>query len=175
MRELETIHNQVLRLVLGAFPTSPVESLYSEANECSLSLRREKLAKQYYTKLYSCTTNSAHECVFSPNYKGLYERKETAIKPFGLRMENSFQECAIDKNTIHESFVSEHPPWMLKQPNVILDLTKHTKSNTNSAVFIEAFNNILEQYPDHQYIFTDGSKDDEKVGCAAIIKEDIRL
>ena len=39
---LDTVHHQGLRLALGAFRTSPVESLYVEANEPSLYLRREK-------------------------------------------------------------------------------------------------------------------------------------
>ena len=37
---LDTVHHQGLRLSLGAFRTSPVESLYVEANEPSLENRR---------------------------------------------------------------------------------------------------------------------------------------
>ena len=43
---LDTVHHQGLRLALGAFRTSPVESLYVEAQESSLYLGREKLALQ---------------------------------------------------------------------------------------------------------------------------------
>ena len=51
LRCLDSIHHLGLRLALGALRTSPVESLYVEANEAPLSLRREKLALQYYSKL----------------------------------------------------------------------------------------------------------------------------
>ena len=61
-----------LRLALGALRTSPVESLYVEANEAPLSLRREKLALQYYTKLQSCPSNPAFECTIDPKYKELF-------------------------------------------------------------------------------------------------------
>ena len=40
--ELDTVHHQGPRLALGAFRTSPVESLYVEAEEPSLHLRREE-------------------------------------------------------------------------------------------------------------------------------------
>ena len=40
---LDTVHHQGLRLALGAFRTSPVESLYVEAEEPSLYLRRNLL------------------------------------------------------------------------------------------------------------------------------------
>ena len=43
----DTVHHQGLRLALGAFRSSPVESLYVEAEESSLYLLREKLALQY--------------------------------------------------------------------------------------------------------------------------------
>jgi len=41
LKTLDTIHHQGLRLALGAFRTSPIESLLVEANEPSLALRRE--------------------------------------------------------------------------------------------------------------------------------------
>ena len=46
LRKLDSIHNQGIRLALGAFRTSPVNSLYAEANEPSLNLRRKKLSLQ---------------------------------------------------------------------------------------------------------------------------------
>ena len=53
-RELETIHHLGLCIALGAFTIFPIENLYIEANEPPLSLRRYKLALQYYIKLISC-------------------------------------------------------------------------------------------------------------------------
>jgi hypothetical protein len=43
LQMLDTIHHQGLRLALGAFRTSPVESLYAEAGEPSLHLRRKNV------------------------------------------------------------------------------------------------------------------------------------
>ena len=44
LQMLDTVHNQGLRLALGAFRTSPVSSLNVETDEPSLWLRREKLS-----------------------------------------------------------------------------------------------------------------------------------
>ena len=57
---LDTVRHQGLRLSLGAFRTSPVESLYVEAN---LENRRIKLGMQYATKLKACPSNSPYDCV----------------------------------------------------------------------------------------------------------------
>ena len=51
LQMLDPIHNQGLRLALGAFRTSPVASLYVEADEPSLYSRREKLSLQYAIRL----------------------------------------------------------------------------------------------------------------------------
>ena len=48
LQMLDPIHKQGLRLVLGAFRTSPVASLYVEADEPSLYSRREKLSAICY-------------------------------------------------------------------------------------------------------------------------------
>ena len=62
-----------LRLALGAFRTSPVASLYVEADEPSLTSRREKLSLQYAIRLAENPSNPAHEVTFPPKYTDLYE------------------------------------------------------------------------------------------------------
>ena len=51
LQVLDPIHNQALRLCLGAYHTSPCQSLYAETNELSLNLRRKKLSMNYTLKL----------------------------------------------------------------------------------------------------------------------------
>ena len=61
LQMLDPIHNQGLRLALGAFRTSPVASLYVEADEPSLYSRREKLSLQYAIRLAANPSNPALE------------------------------------------------------------------------------------------------------------------
>ena len=76
----DPIHNQGPRLALGAFRTSPVASLYVEADEPSLYSRREKLSLQYAIRLAAYPSNPAHEVAFPPNYVELYEQKPKAMQ-----------------------------------------------------------------------------------------------
>ena len=83
---LNTIHQQGLRLDLGAFRTSPVESLYVEAGELPLEQRRIKLSLQYITQLRSTPSNPAYECVFRPNHEHKYLKITKVTAPLGIRM-----------------------------------------------------------------------------------------
>ena len=69
LQMLDTVHNQGLRLALGAFRTSPVSSLNVEADEPSLWLRREKLSLQYAIRLAANPTNPAFEVTFPPQFQ----------------------------------------------------------------------------------------------------------
>ena len=75
---LDPIHSQ------GAFRTSPVASLYVEADEPSLYSPREKLSLQYAIRLAADLSNPAHKVTHRPIYVDLYEQKSKAFKSFDM-------------------------------------------------------------------------------------------
>ena len=83
---LDPIHNQGVRLCLGAFRTSRVESLYVDAHEPSLGARRAWLSLQYPTKITSLPNHPAHNTVFDNKYMKLFDARPSAIRTFGLRI-----------------------------------------------------------------------------------------
>ena len=70
-----TIHHQGIRLALGAFWTTPADSLLVEANEPSLNDRREKLPSQFALKLKSNRSNPTYNTVFRPKYFTIFQNK----------------------------------------------------------------------------------------------------
>ena len=50
LEALDVLHRQGIRLCLGAFKSSPIESFYVEANEPPLEFRRKELAMRYALK-----------------------------------------------------------------------------------------------------------------------------
>ena len=165
---LDTIHHQGLRLALGAFRTSPVESLYAESNEPSLYTRREKLSLQYTTKLAANPKNAAHNCVFNPKYERFYNNTPSAIKPLGLRILPLLEQANISIKNVQPFSLPSKEPWTQNPPRVILDLHKNKKSEVDSHIFKTEFLEIKSAYKHYMSIYTDGSKQDEKVACAVI-------
>ena len=80
---LDPVHNQGLRLCLGAFRTSPLESLYVDAHEPCLGARRAKLSLQYASKIKSLPKHPTltHDAVFDNKYMKLFD-----ARPNGLRI-----------------------------------------------------------------------------------------
>ena len=136
---LDAVHHQGLRLCLGAYRTSPVESLYAEANEPSLEHRRIKLGLQYATKLRAYPSNPAYDCVFNPLYQDIYQKHENKIPPFGIRIKPHIDACDINLDTIIPSAIPKCPPWELPKPVFIFDLRQHKKSTTNPLIIQQHF------------------------------------
>ena len=111
------VRHQGLRLALGAFRTSPVESLYVEAEEPSLYLRREKLALQYTIRLAANPSNHTFKVTFplhiSEDIRQLYENIPRAIKSFGLRADLLLQSANIIQDKIENHSVPEIPSWCI--------------------------------------------------------------
>ena len=118
LKQLDPIHHESLRLVLGAFRTSPIDSLYAEAHEAPPQIRSEKLALQYYTK--SSPSNPTYDCTFDPKYRQYFDQKKKSIRPFGFRVEPILKESTILLYNIHKSILPQIPPWIIKNPKVNL-------------------------------------------------------
>ena len=165
---LDPIHNEGLRLCLGSFRTTPAESLYVQANEPSLYYRRDKLSLQYAAKLSANSTNATYKCVFEPSYQEIYDKRQKAIRPFGLRIQPKIEAAGLNLDQVAEQLIAEIPPWTIQIPRIIFDLCQFKKSETDNSIFINSFHEILECYKDYVHLYTDGSKDGAKVGAALV-------
>jgi hypothetical protein len=108
-------------ICLGAFRTSPIQSLQVETNELPLNLRREKLTLQCITKLKSTPDNPAYTCVFEPNYTLLFKANPSVIPTLGVRVKELLLDSLIQFECIDKSSsLSPVPPWLLKPPRIHL-------------------------------------------------------
>ena len=128
---LDPIQNHALRLCLGAFRTSPVESLQAQANEPSLASRRNRLAVLYALKIRSNPKNPTFENIFNHRdiYKLAFERKTKTIPTFGIRIENLLNNIAIDLSTIAIHHIPSIPLWTINLPTINFAMQVNNKSS----------------------------------------------
>ena len=167
LAKLDPVHNQGLRLSLGAFCSSPVESLYVEAHEPPLEIPRDKLALRYVLKLKANPENPAYDVVFNPKHQELYKDKESATDSFGIHCKKLLKEAKIDVGEIAINNISDVPIWDSKPVTVDFTLSEFDKSST-STIFKSRFNELREKYSDFCHIYTDGSKVERKVASAYV-------
>ena len=70
------------------------------------------------------------------------------------------EEANIDVDSIAPTTVPDTPSWLMHIPIMLYNLNVSKKSETDQS--------ILQIYNDHQFIFNDGSRDDQKVGCVFV-------
>ena len=168
LAKLDPVHNQGLRLSLGAFRSSPVESLYVEAHEPPLEIRREKLALQYILKLKANPGNPAYDAVFNLKYQILYADKESATDSFGIHCKKLLKKAKIDVGEIAINSIPDVPIWDSEPVTVDFTLSEFDKSSISSTVFKSRFNEVKQKYLDFCHIYTDGSKVETKVASAYV-------
>ena len=109
LQTLLPVQNQASRICLGAFRTSPKESLEVEADELPLDLRREKLALQYVLKLKSNQANPSYSCVFKPQNIEIFNKKPKVIPPLGIRIQVALKDLDVNLDVIAKyQFLKPH-------------------------------------------------------------------
>ncbi len=165
---IDPIHNKGLRICTGAFRSSPVCSLYVEANEPPLYIRRIKLSLQYANQLMSNEKNPAYHTVFTPNCSDHFERNGRAIKPLGIRLEEHLENIGFDVDDIEQFAYSRVPPWKFIVPDTCFSLSQYKKADTDPVLFRTYFSELEDQFVDYVHIYTDGSVDGHVASCAVV-------
>ena len=125
LKTLDAVHHAGFRICLGAFRTSPVQSLYVKAGETSLSLRRLRLAMNYVLKLHSIPENPAYDSVVNPKFLSHFEAQPHITPTLGINLQPHFQAAGIDAEGIStDSLLTDVSPWCMPVPAVRFDLTK---------------------------------------------------
>ena len=165
---LDSIHHQGLRLCLGAFKSSPVESLYVEAHEPPLQHRRHKLSMQYRLKLRANPNNPAYDVTFNTQYKEKFLNRSHTNFPFSIRSCKLLNDAGIISANTLPNEVPDIPVWDSEPNKVLFNLTKFNKASTSNDIFQSEFKEMVSKYEDYTKIYTDGSKQNEKVAAAAV-------
>lgn len=142
-----------MRLALGAFRTSPVQSLYTEANEPSLQIRCLKLSLQYSIKIKTNQHNPAYKSI--PQCLHLYDARPSYIRPFGIRIRTHKENLDINLDNLSQIHFCPVPPW--SYPYIYI--YRYVSTYLSSACL----------FPYHNPMYTDGSKIDNHVSAAAVM------
>ena len=166
-RTLDTIHHTALRIVTGAFRTSPVMSILADADEPPLSIRRKMLGMRYACKLRQFPAHPTYNSVFSHRITALFRAGERSV-PFGVRIRSLFDESGIKLRKVRKLAHIRSAPWDLVTAETDISLTTARKSDFTPAELLGRALERIRTYEGHLLYYTDGSKTETGVGCAFV-------
>ena len=173
---LDPIQNEGLRLCLGAFKSSPKESLEVEANIPPLKLRREQLALQYILKLKSNPSNPAYKCIFEIDLEEQFASQPRKIPTLNIRLQEALDEVNINFDNIAPTKLPKTPPWTFDRIDIHWDLADYLKSETSPTIYNMEFKRIKSsKFKGYHFIYTDGSKKEHKAASAACEKDIFKI
>ena len=147
LKQLDPIHHQGLHIELGAFHTSPAQSLYMEAHELSLASRHLKPSLNCVLKLKSLLENPTYSCVFEPENVKLFQEFVSKIPPLGIHILPHLEKSEINLNLIDNASFMDIAPWMLSVPTIRFDVIKLKKDTTNPETYKEFNLQLISKYP----------------------------
>ncbi|GFR19628.1 putative RNA-directed DNA polymerase from transposon BS [Trichonephila clavata] len=170
LKILDLVHHQGLRLCLGAFSTSPVESLYAEAFKPPLDLRRKYLCLNHFMKIQSMKTNTAYTYLFSFSLYDFSSHRSslTYSQPFHFRIRDLINDLNLNIGRIALCKISEVPPWKVIYPKADFTMSCYSKACTPESTYRTLYLEHRELFSDYEPIFTDGSKSESHVGLAVV-------
>ncbi|KAL4147805.1 hypothetical protein QTP88_002154 [Uroleucon formosanum] len=147
---IDTIHNAGLRLVTGAYRSSPIPSLLNTAGVAPLDIRR------VHSSILLATRRTQN------NLKVMNQINDTLKDiPFSHR-------DVIKNETI------QAPPWLLNIP-INRELSKYSKNDTAPIIYKQHLRSIISGSHDFTEIYTDGSKMENGVGAAVVVQDHVSM
>ena len=173
-RQLDPVHHASLRVVTGAFRTSPSSSLLVDSHELPLACRREMLGMRYAIKLRQFPAHPTYPYIFSRPLLAQFEITPLKCSPFCMRMQDLFARSGIPLRRVMRVDAPTSPPWQYVRPRVDLSLTDARKADVLPIEARSRTAELLHSYAGYRLIYTDGSKTTEGVGCAFVTERDTR-
>jgi len=123
---------------------------------------------KYIIKLQANPSNPTYDTIFRHQPSPLFNTKRKAILPLRISMASSLS--SLNPNNIPFVTIqfSPVPPWTIRSPTILFNLTTNIKANTTPEVYQVLYNELKQAYPNYQEIVTDGSKSSNKVSSASV-------
>ena len=168
LKSLEPIMNEGIRICLGAYRTSPRDSVLVEANELPLHLRVKNLSARYAFHAICNRSNPVREDIVNPKFEDLFGGNPNVIAPFSIRVKATMQSIDFDTDALSRLRLPKLPPWELHRPVVDFSLHVAAKHITAPQVYVSLFHELVSKQRNTILIFTDGSKHESRVAAAMV-------
>ncbi|GFT11275.1 uncharacterized protein TNCV_1143891 [Trichonephila clavipes] len=173
LRRLDTIHHSALRVISGAFRTSPVTSLYVVCHQPPLELRRRQLSANYFIRAMSVPSHPLKPFSLATGLAQLYDARSFNIKPFSERAKAVLNEAHLSNTNIQENNILAFLPWDIQIFNYHNPFSGYDKAGTANVIYQQLFSFHRSKYSKYIPVYTDEAKTAGHVGCGVVFNNTI--
>lgn len=174
LKKLDPIHHKALRMSIGAFHTSPINSILLETGELRLKEHRKLLTLKYASKIAATPFNPAYTNTFSNKYENKYIIRNRLPQPLYHKLNVILKETNFMLPTTYKKTIQHTPPWTNPKIEILSELSPYSKTQHNHSTLKSLVNEVHQKYKNFCHIYTDGSK--TPVGTAyAVITPDTTI
>ncbi|XP_057337661.1 uncharacterized protein LOC130675812 [Microplitis mediator] len=174
LQTLQTIPNTACRLCLGAFKTSPTNSLLIEAGELPLNIRRMELCLKYTAAISSTPNNPAYHSATKQLMSNKYQECTTP-KPLRIRTPLYSEELGITLPSLFTRSLGSIPPWQSQNIRINFELSQHDRPSTTPETYRALFCELHEKNSPNIEYYTDGSVMTGRAGFAVTTDSNVLL
>nr|CAH7717276.1 unnamed protein product [Callosobruchus chinensis] len=161
---LDVIHNSALRLIFGAFRTTPVNSLYTESGEAPLYLRRQISTLVHAMKNTKTILTTANE-----DGRVRTNRNNLCGIPFNERIKACLAQWNLSQLPPTSPLrTTITPPWNIRKPEINDKLTMYNKCDTPDSTYVTNFQKIINGYSNCDILYTDASNIGTNTGASNV-------
>ncbi|GFW61188.1 RNase H domain-containing protein [Trichonephila clavipes] len=173
LKRLDTIHHSALRIISGAFRTSPVTSLYVVCHQPSLELRRRQLSTNYFIYAMSVPSHTLKPFSLATGLTRLYDTRSCNINPFSERAKAVLNDAHLSNTNIQENNILAFPPWDIQIFNYSNPFSGYDKAVTADVIYQQLFSFNRSKNSKYIPVNTDGSMTEGHVGCGVVFNNTI--
>ncbi|KAI5708610.1 hypothetical protein M8J77_003539 [Diaphorina citri] len=171
LKKLNVVHHTALRMVSGAFRTSPIVSLLAECGQPSLQVRRNILLSNYVYKVASNPDHPVYTLFFNLALR-INIRNENLPKTLIARFRLLEQDIPLNPRYTYKKSATEEP-WCFILPKVRL-LTSTPKSSLIHPEVTQLHHAFRDEHIENYMLcYTDGSKTENNTGGAYLFNGEI--
>jgi len=171
LKILDPIHNEGIRLAIGAFRTSPTDSILTYAGELPLQLQRDQDTLTYITKRKSTTNHIGYKAIFDNHAAfpiNTEHKKNPSVPDLYAKLQQSMD---VHTAVVNKITFQTFPPWKWEL-KLNTDLLNFRKNEVKHSIIKYQFKDTIQHsFPNHTKIYTDASKSEHGVGFA-VVKDD---
>ena len=165
LQKLDPTQNAALRIITGAFRTTPIDSLQAETGIRSLAKSREIKNFNYMLRLQANPDQTILNLISNVEPEK-YELKPKKPKPFYIRYQKIIEKYNFNTGSIMREDLGKNPPWFMEKINCCKELSKLNKGTLSTTILKSTFLEHIQTHQIAQHYYTDGSKNNEGTAYA---------